>query len=1004
MALQHPRPDLLPSRRRTAGPPVDLAVVRPLLRGLDREQRRAVTHREGPLLVLAGPGTGKTEVITRRIAWLIATRRARPSEILALTFTERAADEMQARVDVLVPYGMADTAIGTFHAFGDRLLREHGIELGLPPSPRLVTRPEAVLLLREHAFDIGLDRYRPLGDPARNLGALVDLFGRAKEEGVDPVAFLAVADELGAGARAVLEVAGSDGEAAVGRALLDEAAGQRELAVAYGRYCGLLAERGLIDHADQVALALRLLRERPAVAAEVARRFRYVLVDEGQDANPAQIELVRAVASHGNVTVVGDDDQAIYGFRGAAVASLQALEAAYPAVRRVALRRNYRSRAPILAAAHRLIAHNGSGRLAAREGGDAPLIAVRRGGRPRIVELRSFATLDEEAQGVAAAIAERVAAGTPPRDIAVLTRTNADASSFCRSLELAGVPYRTATSVRLTADPDVRGLLAFLRVVASPGASTDLYAVATSEPYRLGGPDLTRVLEHARRRHRSLWEVLCELVEQPGLLRIGEPARAAVTRLVADLTAAIEASHERPAADVLYAHLRRSGRYQVLVAAAERGDDRPLRRVARLFELLGGLAGLLADARAAVLVPHLDALFESGEGPDADEVEADGGVDAVAVLTVHKAKGLEFPIVFLTGLTEGRFPVRARPHRLALPAALRGAAATVEEPWAEERRLCYVAMTRARDELVLTHASRSSPAGRRRRPSPFIAEALDRVPQEPADAGPVARLVASLASGEPSSPPSAERAASPRTLSYSQLDDLLACPLRYHLRHRVGVPTPPHHALAVGVALHQAVAAYHQAGLRGRTLDEALLVDVLDAHWRAEGFFSREHEEARYASARAALRRFVAVGARAADRVTVAAERPFAVRLGADELRGRYDRVDRGPGGFVITDYKTGEVRDQRHAAERARDSLQLQLYALAWEQETGELPVSLELHFLESGLVGSVSPDAGRLARARETLASAAAAIRAGARDARPDVFTCGGCPYRDICPASAA
>src|SRR5688500_15839928 len=160
-----------------SGAPVPLRVVADLLRGLNREQRAAVTHRDGPQVVIAGPGTGKTEVITRRVAWLIATKRARPRDILALTFTDNAAREMQARVDLLVPYGQADAAIHTFHAFGDRLVREHAFELGLPGDVRLINRAEGIVLLREHLFELGLNKYRPLGDPTRFLGALVDAFG-----------------------------------------------------------------------------------------------------------------------------------------------------------------------------------------------------------------------------------------------------------------------------------------------------------------------------------------------------------------------------------------------------------------------------------------------------------------------------------------------------------------------------------------------------------------------------------------------------------------------------------------------------------------------------------------------------------------------------------------------------------------------------------------------------------------------------------------------------------
>ena len=274
-----------------------------LLRGLNREQRAAVKHGNGPLLVIAGPGTGKTEVVTRRIAWLIIAKRARPRDILALTFTDNAAEQMQARVDLLVPYGHADAAIHTFHAFGDRLLREFAFELGLPGDVRLLHRAEAVVLLRENLFELGLDSYRPLGNPTRFLGALVDLFQRAKDQGVSPEALDAYAHRL---------VADDAVDAVIARARL-------ELSAAYQKYQSLLAQHGLIDYGDQVWLAVRLLRDRPQVRETVLDRYRYLLVDEFQDMNPAQVELMNLLTGPSrSVTVVGDPDQQIYTFRGAA--------------------------------------------------------------------------------------------------------------------------------------------------------------------------------------------------------------------------------------------------------------------------------------------------------------------------------------------------------------------------------------------------------------------------------------------------------------------------------------------------------------------------------------------------------------------------------------------------------------------------------------------------------------------------------------------------------------
>ena len=237
-----------------------------LLGGLDPDQLRAVTHGEGPLLVVAGAGTGKTQVITRRIAWLIATRRAKPSEILALTFTDKAADEMAVRVDQLVPYGYTDTAIATFHAFGDRLIREFALELGLPPDVRVLSRAEAVMFLREHLFEFDLDAYRPLGDPTRFLSALVTLFSRCKDEDITPATYAAYAARVAAEAAAVAAAADDRARptADAAEALAEEAAARPSWPAPTARYQELLAANGFIDFGDQVALALRLVRESAA--------------------------------------------------------------------------------------------------------------------------------------------------------------------------------------------------------------------------------------------------------------------------------------------------------------------------------------------------------------------------------------------------------------------------------------------------------------------------------------------------------------------------------------------------------------------------------------------------------------------------------------------------------------------------------------------------------------------------------------------------------------------
>lgn len=977
--------------------PVSLEAAANLLRGLDPRQRQAVKHGDGPLLVLAGPGTGKTRVVTRRIAWLIATRRARPAEILALTFTGRAANEMQGRVDELVPYGYADTAIHTFHAFGDQLVREHALRLGLPAEPRLLTRPEAVSFLRERLFRLDLVRYRPLGDPTRFLDALVALFGRAKQEAVSPGDWAAFAARAGRQAQAA---AGPEREA-----LAVAAAGQAELAAAYATYQALLEEAGCIDFGDQIGLALRLLREQADVRAEVQGRYRYVLVDEFQDTDPAQVELLTLVAGPpANAMVVGDDDQAIYGFRGAALGGLRGFQERFTRARVIVLRRNHRSRRPILEAAGRLIALDDATRLAVRAAPGEPLRAVRRA-RPLPVVARAFPTTEAEASWVAASIAERLRRGVAPRDHAVLLRANADAVPIMRALSGEGVPWWFSGASGLYQRPVVRDLLAFLRVAADLERSIDLWALATGEPYGLGGPALTLLLQDARRRNLALWAVLEEVeAGRSSIHLVGDSARA-VRRLLLDLRAASELAHRRPATEVLYDHLKRSGRLARLAVGGP-GTESTLADVSAFFEAIRRLADVLPDPRLPVLVPHLSSLVEAGDDPlGSDEVEPP---DAVSVLTVHKAKGLEFPVVFVAGLADGRFPARGRPAAIPFPDGLRrgrdGDEVAGEAPLAEERRLAYVALTRARDELILTWAARGE--GRRtRRPSPFLAEALDRAapsaPDPRLDPTAVSRALASSTAADPPQP--GRIPASRLELSFSQLDTYRICPLQYRYRYVIGLPTPAHHLLSFGSAMHAAVAAYHSAEMRDQPLDEVGLEAALRTAWRPEGFLSREHEDARFASGLAALRRFRAERLAAEARPPIAVELPFAVLIDGDRIRGRYDRVDEEPEGLVVTDYKTSDVRELGSATQRARDSLQLAVYALA-QAATGRQPAAVQLHFLDSGVVGRVAPQPEALERARATISAVGAGVRAAAFAATPGPFACGHCPYRQICPQSVA
>jgi DNA helicase-2/ATP-dependent DNA helicase PcrA len=981
---------------RPAGGPLDR-----ILADLNDEQRRAVTHETGPLLIVAGAGTGKTQVITRRIAWLIATRRARPSEILALTFTDKAATEMEERVDVLVPYGYTDVWISTFHAFGDRILREHALALGLPPDFRVLTRAEQVVFVRQHLFELPLDVYRPLGDPTRHVEALLALVSRAKDEDVSPADYRAYAERVASAAAA----------APHDRELQDRARQQMELALTYQRYQDLLAQHGLVDFGDLITLPLRLFREHPAVLRAYRERFRYILVDEFQDTNYAQFQLVRLLAGEDgpqNITVVGDDDQSIYKFRGAAISNILTFLDAYPHATQVVLTTNYRSTQPILDAAYRLIQHNNPDRLEVRHRLDKRLRAVRPGGAPpRHVHLD---TLSSEADWVARQIASQVEAGAwQYRDVAILVRSNADADPFLRALNMRGIPYRFTGSRGLYNREEIRLALAFLRVLARPQDNLSLFYLGTSPLYLVDATDMARALSYADRHTRTLEYVFRHLDRAPELAEELSPeSRAAIAKLLDDLDAMRQLMTGHSTGRVLYEYLvTRTGYIRRLATSGVPDDEVRVANLARFFDLVARYGEIAAYDRVPEFVQHMDDLIEAGDDPAVAEADLDQ--DAVHVLTVHKAKGLEFPVVFLVSCVADRFPTRHRGEPIPLPDELiKDILPVGDAHLQEERRLFYVGMTRAQRELYLTSA-RDYGGARPRKVSRFVLEALDL---------PRGEGTAVAASPEETihrhAPPAAGQQSlegmlppdQPLLLSYRQVDDYELCPLKYKYTHILRVPLLRDHRVVYGAAVHEAIREYHRRRARRQPVS---LQDVL-AHfervWVSEGFISREHEDQRLAEGREVLARFVEFQ-EASGHVPTFVEAPFSFQVGMTRVKGRWDRVDVRGDDVVLIDFKTSDVRAQPDADRRARDSLQLAIYALAYREVYGVLPTRLELHFLgpRGVVVGTASADQDLMDRTAAVIERVAAGIRAGRFAATPDYYrACRYCAFASICPYTAS
>jgi len=968
--------------------------VERILDRLNPSQADAVAHDAGPLLIVAGAGTGKTTVITRRIGYLITQKRCRPEEILALTFTDKAAAEMEERVDQLVPYGYADVWISTFHAFGDRLLRENALEVGLTPDFRVLNRAEQVIFFRERLFDFPLEHYRPLGDPTRHLQAIISLISRAKDEDVSPEEYLAYAERLTAEAAADP----ADEE------LRDRAAQQRELARTYQKYRELLAQDGAVDFGDQIMYALGLFRSRPYVLAHYQKRFKYILVDEFQDTNYAQFEMVKLLAArHENLAVVADDDQSIYKWRGAAISNVLGFKAVYPEAREIVLTENYRSPQPILDAAYQLIVNNNPDRLEVKYGISKRLSAMKDGGEPP--KHLPFDTVTSEADAVASIIQDRAETGKRSyKDFAVLVRANADADPFLRAFNIRGIPWTFSGNQGLYGRPEVRLLIAFLRAVAHPDDSISLHFLASSDLYQVPIVDLTRSATYADRKNRWLFDVLRSARELPGLAEeLGEEGHGAIVRLIKDLTRYMELSREMPTGELLYQFLADSGWLARMSKAASIPEETEVQNVAKFFQRIRDVGRSLKYDNVREFVNHLDALIDAGDDPAISEADLD--TPAVHVLTLHKAKGLEFPVVFLVTLVHGKFPTPRRSELIELPTELiKDTLPSGDFHLQEERRLFYVGMTRAKEVLYLTSAE--DLGGRKKwKVSQFVLEALDL----PKDATHPfrARAVEEIQRfapppqplGEPLPPMAPDE---PLAISHNQVDDYQTCPLKYQYIHILRIPIRRHHAVNYGSALHKAVEFYLRRRARGLFTPLEDFLRAFNDAWRNEGFLTREHEELRKQAGAEALTHFYHEEETRGEKPGEV-EKEFAFTLGPDRVRGRFDRVDETDEGIVIIDYKSSDVIEQKRADQRARESLQLKIYALAQRVMTGELPARVELRFLESGLVGSYRPTEPDLMEAEMAIKEAAAGIRAREFTATPGYQVCRYCAYNQVCPYTA-
>lgn len=966
---------------------------------LNPEQRAAAHHGAGPLVVVAGAGTGKTRVITERIRFLLESQpELTGEEIVGLTFTDKAAAEMKHRVIAAArERGEEEAAraekvkLSTFHSFCGDLLKE------VDPDLSPIDSVDHWILLRRNLPLLQLDQFRRLAEPGQFIGDFVEFFSRCQDELVTPDDYAQYVQKQSEDYLRVREAMPED-ERPI-REL--ELAKLEEIARAYRASDLLLRERKLLTFGSMLMDAVMHLRSDAALLERLRARYRYLLVDEFQDTNVAQLELLWLLGGERpNLVVVGDHRQAIYRFRGASFGSfttfLKKFAGDDPSARGELLRPltlNYRSAGRILRVAGQVIRHNEKPTHLP----EYPLAAVREDGdKVRIVTHESSAS---EAQWVAQEIERFHRAGAKWRTFAVLYRSHGHRDKLVDVLKARKIPF-VIKNLTILSHRLVRDLIAYLRLLDVPSDDVACARVLAMPAWGLEPADLVRLTERAaKNRGMSLWDAVVAGHREPpfseGDRRLGE---------LVELITALRKNLRKLTAAELFAEL--SDALQLDTAVT--GEDR--KYLERFQKFIAEWQPKSETQRLSEFVEYLD-FFEQAGGKI--NLEQEPG-DAVQLMTVHAAKGLEFDHVYILRLVQRGFPAAEKPRVLEFPAALM----KEEQPQGsfhiqEERRLFYVAITRARQRLTLCTVEH-----KRSKPSVFLDDTLmdaqikrrdveqlaPKAVAAPPGVAPPAPVLFEMQSrarigsqiGEWACtyrPPVAE----PLQLSPSAIDMLESCPQQYLLGRAWGVRGGPAAAMSFGNVMHSTIRYFVAELIDGRCLPFEEVRKKFELEWISAGF-EDEYQEQEYKKDGLAQLLAFHTTALAAPPSVIAQEKTFEMPLENNVVViGRMDQVNRIAGDDVeIVDYKTGRPRDE----EKAKKDLQLSVYALAARELFDWNPARLSFYNLQTNNVVSSTRDEKKLKKVQEKIQEAAADIRGG--EFLPKMgFACRYCDFRLICPA---
>ena len=935
---------------------------------LNENQKICVEHINGPLLIVAGAGTGKTRVITNRILYLVQNKGIPTEQILALTFTEKAANEMTSRVDIDMPFGYEEIWIKTFHGFCDKILREKGIEIGIDSNFKLMTKIQQWTLIKTNFYGFEFEYYKPSNDNSNFIHALLTHFSRLKDEYILPEEYKKFAEKK-------LEMAKDDLEK-------EEAQKLNEIANAYEQYQLLLAQENAMDFGDLIMNTIRLFESRKTVLNYFQDRFRYIMVDEFQDTNYAQTLLVLMLAGkYKNLVVVGDDDQSIYRWRGASLNNISMFKKAFPDAKSVSLVQNYRNNQDILDASYSLIQNNNPERLEAKSGISKKLASQTNPNARNSIEIWHFQNYLHEAHEVVDYIEKKIKDGSDPSDFAILGRTNNLLQPFIDELRLRGLPYFARANQNVIETNEARDLIAVLRAIMNHKDNTAIYRILQIPVFDIPMKEIFNFINELDETHESYFNYLDEYGKKNNINGF-----CLVYEILNKLT---ETAKRKPISIILGEFLEESKYIKFLSDNLNAENEERIKNIGAFSKIVADFERENKDNYIGNFLDYAKLLEESEIVESNNNFEEEEGVK---VLTAHSAKGLEFKNVFIVNLVKQRFPTTDKRDSIEMPDEL------LKEPLPigdhhkeEERRLFYVACTRAKEQLILTYSDKYEGSKNWER-SIFLEEiAKDNSIKQREFTLNENINVAKKDFEDKIFRPNKKVGVH---VSYSQLDTFNKCPLKYSYRYILRLPMKPSSSTAFGTSVHNTLKDFYRLLMDGQNVSMEILEDLYEKNWINLGYQSKAHENKQKKKGLEMLKNYYEANSKPFI-IPAFIEKNFSLKIGPYMIKGRIDRIDEIDNGvYEIIDYKTGKSKRD----ENVNTDIQLSIYTMACEEIYGLKIARAGWYFLEDG-TRKVREKLADPAKTREEIISMIKDIEES--DFAPKKsFYCKSCDYKIVCP----